>query len=407
MKGFKVIIAILFLLIVFANCRSSACTESLGNFVANKSTHTEHELIQSLDSFINGRWNDEEKELFENEFASWFDLLTKCYSAPQVVTALERHYRDDTINLAQHLIDTTIFRPSIRKIKTVGIIYSKLYDGGAEKVISLLIPVYLKMGYSVVLILNESRPEKEYPIPDSVTKVVIPRTFSEGRAFALHTALVENHVDVVVHHRAKGNLFFFDMIIVKSMDIPFVIMHHQLATQNIVQYHKKWSLNFNYVKYKLADMLLVLTTMDQAYYNIMGCKPKIIHNPIEFNLTKANYKSDNNYILWLGRLAKTQKNYFDPVKIMKLVVRKRPDAKMVILGGDQRDSVDLRKFIEQEHLRDNVEWVPNTINVTEYYRGAKIHLLTSSFESFSMVIAESKSYGIPLVTYDLPYLEVL
>ena len=87
MKGFKVIIAILFLLIVFANCRSSACTESLGNFVANKSTHTEHELIQSLDSFINGRWNDEEKELFENEFASWFDLLTKCYSAPQVVTA--------------------------------------------------------------------------------------------------------------------------------------------------------------------------------------------------------------------------------------------------------------------------------------------------------------------------------
>ena len=361
-----------------------------------------------MDDFIlKGNSNHFLKRLFDSEFASWFDLLTKCYSAPQVVTALERHYRDDTINLAQHLIDTTIFRPSIRKIKTVGIIYSKLYDGGAEKVISLLIPVYLKMGYSVVLVLNESRPEKEYPIPDSVTKVIIPRAFSEGRAFALHTALVENHVDVVVHHASSNPKVVYDIISTKALDIPSIAMRHELATQDIVRPTLSWTCNYFYLIFRLVDKLLVLDTMDETVFKLMGCNTKLIHNPIEFKNIESNYNMNKGYILWLGRMDIFQKNYLDPVKIMKLVVRKRPDAKMVILGGDQRDSVDLRKFIEQEHLRDNVEWVPNTINVTEYYRGAKIHLLTSSFESFSMVIAESKSYGIPLVTYDLPYLELL
>ena len=102
-----------------------------------------------------------------------------------------------------------------------------------------------------------------------------------------------------------------------------------------------------------------------------------------------------------------QKNYLDPVKIMKRVVAKRPDARMVMLGGNFNKSNKLQAEIRHNNLEKSIEWVPYTTNVAEYYQGAKIHLLTSSFETSPMVVAESRSYGIPLVTYDLPYLEIL
>ena len=46
-------------------------------------------------------------------------------------------------------------------------------------------------------------------------------------------------------------------------------------------------------------------------------------------------------------------------------------------------------------------------NMEKYYQNASIQLVTSSFEAFSMVIYESRIAGLPLVCYDMPYLEML
>ena len=170
----------------------------------------------------------------------------KCYSVPDIVTALEKQYGDEITFLGQRLANASIFKPSVRKVKTIGIIYYRFYEGGVEKVISLHIPTYIKMGYSVVLILSETNPEKEYPIPSAVKKIIIPCDFSKGRAFALNRALVENSVDVVVHHGASNRKLLYDIIVTKSLGIPFISMRHELATQTMLRAHRWWRHNYYY-----------------------------------------------------------------------------------------------------------------------------------------------------------------
>ena len=46
-------------------------------------------------------------------------------------------------------------------------------------------------------------------------------------------------------------------------------------------------------------------------------------------------------------------------------------------------------------------------DIDSYYRRSELHILTSISETFPMAIAESKSYGMPLVMYELPFVELV
>lgn len=348
------------------------------------------------------------KSVFEKDFSRALDLMLEVFPTTNVVTALAKYYENESTELAKMCSGAKLFKPSTRKINTIGIFYPRIYDGGVERVISLQIPIFIELGYRVVLILESSEPAKEYPIPPSVKKVIIARHYSNGRIEDIENALTKNHIDVFLYHCASSMKLLFDLMISKSLNIPFVIGRNELAAQDILCSHPEWKNNFRYYLYRLSDKLIVLTTMDEGYYNVMGCNTKYIPNPIALGKTRNNYSDNDGYILWLGRLDKCSKNYFDLVPIMKHVVEQNQNAKMIIVGGDKVTAFrELYPSIIKNGLHSNIEWHPYTNDVSKFYKKAKIHLVTSSLESFSMVIAESKSYGIPLVTYDLPYLELL
>ncbi len=58
-----------------------------------------------------------------------------------------------------------IFPRKSGKIRTIALYYTRIYSGGIERFLSTIIPVYIKMGYRVVLFTDEYRPELEYPTP--------------------------------------------------------------------------------------------------------------------------------------------------------------------------------------------------------------------------------------------------
>lgn len=94
---------------------------------------------------------------------------------------------------------------------------------------------------------------------------------------------------------------------------------------------------------------------------------------------------------------------------MKKVVKYNKSVSMVMLGGayNANTSGELKEFIEKNNLSNYVKWLGHTLDMDIWYKTANIHLVTSSFECFPMSIAESKTYGIPLVTYSMPYVELL
>ena len=58
-----------------------------------------------------------------------------------------------------------IFPQKNTKIHTIGIYYPRIFNGGIERLISLIIPVYMQKGYRVVLFTDISNPQIEYPTP--------------------------------------------------------------------------------------------------------------------------------------------------------------------------------------------------------------------------------------------------
>ena len=76
-------------------------------------------------------------------------------------------------------------------------------------------------------------------------------------------------------------------------------------------------------------------------------------------------------------------------------------------SGEGNDSKYVQKFIYKNKLQNNITYIPYTQNVDQFYKLSTVHLITSSFEGFPMVMAEGKIYGLPLVTYALPWLELL
>ena len=99
----------------------------------------------------------------------------------------------------------------------------------------------------------------------------------------------------------------------------------------------------------------------------------------------------------------------DAVNIMNKVVKVHPEAKMKIVGNEVTHDAkkNMVKRIATLKLEENIEVCEYTTDVEAYYERAGIFLVTSATESFSMTVVESKGYGIPLVTYEMPYLETL
>ena len=91
--------------------------------------------------------------------------------------------------------------------------------------------------------------------------------------------------------------------------------------------------------------------------------------------------------------------------MMAHVVKKVPDAKLYLIGhGNEVLTEELKQVIEQLGIQDNLILTGFTLAVEQYYRRASAFIVTSEYEGFPMAFSEAMSHGVPVVTYDLPWL---
>ena len=62
-------------------------------------------------------------------------------------------------------------------------------------------------------------------------------------------------------------------------------------------------------------------------------------------------------------------------------------------------------LIGKLNLKNNISILGRVKNVEDYYQKARVLILPSLCEGYSLVTIEAKSYGIPVVLYSLPYIE--
>lgn len=286
--------------------------------------------------------------------------------------------------------------------------------GGVERVISLLLPLYMEMGYRVILITEEEEDCDDYDIPKNVKRYIVPKinylnngeAAYRNRAHELRNIFIKEKTDTLCYHAATKPGLFYDLLVSKRLGIKLILSKHELFSQGMVKNLDRIQKCLNV--YRLADKVIVLSKSEKLFWNTMSVDAFYIPNPFNFNI-KMNNGKEKHSIVWVGRLDSYQKRYQDIVPIMKKVVDILPDAVLKVYGNSEtyKDMYILKHMIAESGLEKNIEYCGYVSDVNEIYRDAKIHLVTSAYESFPMNIYESKIFGVPLVTYDMPYLEML
>lgn len=302
-----------------------------------------------------------------------------------------------------------------KKIKKIAIYNPIMKFGGIGRVISLMLPIYESMDYEVILI-TEDISEEDYKISDMVKRFTIAnagdirkgkKSYKE-RAEDLMKILTQEKVDVLIHHGVNNPFFVYDIMLSKLLGIYTIAERHQVFTEEFCRLD---DLFFRQAEaFRMLDKLVVLTNADVLYWKSLGIDACYIENPFNSPLNSLEHDPHSENIVWVGRLEPVQKQYLDVLDIAQEVIVRRPDARFLMYGyggAADKNAEQLSKAILEKGLKENVFYCGYQTDVDQIYRKARIHLVTSAFEAFPMGIYESRICGIPLVMYELPYLELL
>lgn len=178
----------------------------------------------------------------------------------------------------------------------------------------------------------------------------------------------------------------------------------KVITWEHANYYNNWNSKifpyFRKFAAKHSDAMVVLTEQDRKNYlaNIPSKVPVyVIANPTERH--EFCYNLESKRILSAGLLLPI-KGYDKAVQAAAKVLPQYPDWKWIICGeGPEREH--LEKLVGQNGLQNQM-LLPGTIeNMDEQYRKAAMFVMTSEMEGLPMVLLEAKSWGLPLISFDI------
>ncbi len=229
----------------------------------------------------------------------------------------------------------------------------------------------------------------------------------ECRAARLAAILRERKADVVIEHDAYSeDKLSADISAARDIGVPIVVFWHSVFSWMIANGNSRAASIFRLLS--MADGLITLSTTDEAFFRMMGCRASAIpycDTDLMPGFVRRDYPHD---ILWMGRLVDL-KRPLDAVRIVELLRMKVPDATLTMLGdGSPEIRMAIEKYIgERPDLCNAIRLEGFRQDVRPYLEKAGVGLVTSRFEGFCHAAVEMKMASIPVVAYSMPYLDTL
>ncbi len=346
------------------------------------------------------------KENLPKELASdGLSLLFAHWDPKDVVFMLSARYGNDKCKIAKKIGRVKSTDIKEKSIKTIALYYSRYSIGGTERVMSLLMPMFVQMGYNVVLITEEQPTENDFSLPKSVKRVILEKENSFGikeRLSSWENIISQNNIDLVLYEAWGSNILLWDLLYLKGKEVSVIAQTHSVFSYRLLSFDPRF---FNLTPvYALLDGVITLSNVDKLFWETFNKNTYYIPNPVSEEVFKAEQsKWLNKTIVWVGRTT-YEKNPKAPFEIMKKVVEKVPNAKMFLLG-DFNDP-KWKGLAKKYNISENIEFTGFVSDVDSYLSKSSVHLMTSSFEGFPMSLLEAKAHGMPTVMFELPHLEM-
>ncbi len=276
--------------------------------------------------------------------------------------------------------------------------------GGMERVVSVKANWLTEHGYDVTLLVASQRGKSTaFALSPSIKLVDLqcdPHCMKSGYKVALSKHLQKNAYDIVI---STGGLELLFLWKVKDKSHKIAEFHFawnrffMMSTKPISKTKAVWqTMRQTYCASKY-ERAIMLTYTDKRFYQRFMSNTHVIPNPITI---KAGHISDctSKDAIAIGRL-NYQKGFDLLIRSWKLVAAKHPDWRLNIYGdGQQRDL--LESIIEKDGLSNVVSLCGRTSDIGSKIAESSIHICSSRYEGFSLVIVETASYGVPSIAFD-------
>ena len=144
--------------------------------------------------------------------------------------------------------------------------------------------------------------------------------------------------------------------------------------------------------------LVVLNPAEKEFYN--SEKITVIPNPVPMKDLKVN--TQNKKIIAAGRISPV-KNFGELIDIFNELKYDLKDWELHFYGEDYLDTQkNLEQKIAEYQLEEQVKFIGTTNDMLKTMQEYSIYAMTSETECFPMVLLESLSVGLPIISYDCP-----
>lgn len=129
-------------------------------------------------------------------------------------------------------------------------------------------------------------------------------------------------------------------------------------------------------------------------------KIEAIPNPLTFNQTisKEELQDKENIVLVVARMEESYKKLSDVIKAWRLIEKSgiNSDWRLIFVG--EGGSLESYKALAKEYKLKQIEFMGYQ-NPIDFYRRAKLSVMTSRYEGFGMALVESQQMGVvPIAT---------
>lgn len=275
-------------------------------------------------------------------------------------------------------------------------------SGGTERVCSIIASELSNIGYDVDILSITGGDNPFFPLSKNVeTHSLFPmlgRTLYRTPAiiYKLRSYLKNGKVDTLIVVETMSVLFTLPAV--QGLSIKHICWEHFNFNNDLGKTGRRLA---RQLAARYCDTVVTLTERDKKYW-MQGTKYKAqitsIPNPSPFSPEEYTNDKNTKTVLAVGRLTPI-KGFDLLIQSWVKVVNTCPDWKLIIVGeGEDREQ--LQDLIHAKDLTKHVKLIGNSHNIEYYYKNSDIFCLSSRFEGFPMVLLESLSFGLPVVSFD-------
>ena len=286
----------------------------------------------------------------------------------------------------------------INKIK-IGTFTYYLENGGRARITSLLLNYLYKIKiFNIFLFTIKSKDKQEYLINEKINRILIKK-FSINKLIKI---ILKKRINIFIYQFSESNEI---NALNKLKNIKVLFYMHQSFLFWI--YNNYTCFKSLYKSYKESNYIISLINMENDYiFQKWRIKSILMNNFIAYKYDLSfPLNLSSNEILMIGRADDKLKRFELGVQAMEYIVKVIPEIQLNIVSNITNiDS--LKSIINILSLENNIKFFGYTPLPEIYFKNISLNIITSISESFSLILSETKIYGIPNILIGLDYISI-